>query len=283
MPDPCTSATCSASPPSSASARGKSVWSRLGPARWLAIAWATLPAIAGITLLGSIGVVSDWLLARPEVGLTIYIAVFVLSAGLGLLPTYAQAILGGWVFGFAYGWPAALAGFTGAALVGYLVARTVSRDRVERVVADNPKAHAIRDSLVGGGFWRTLGIVTLLRVPPNSPFALTNLAMASTGVAVAPFAIGTLLGMAPRTAAAIYLGAAGAAEGARDIQDLAANGTGWGFKLATFAAMLVVLAIVSAIAKRALARINAACTTTPPPAPARDEADAAAATAAARP
>ena len=72
------------------------------------------------------------------------------------------------------GWPraaAALVGFTGGGLLGYQVARRVSKDRVEELIEGNPKARAIRDALRRRGPWRTLLVVTLLRLPPNSPFA----------------------------------------------------------------------------------------------------------------
>ena len=81
------------------------------------------------------------------------------AAGLGFLPTYAQSILGGWVFGVALGLPAALVGFTGEAWLGYEIARRVSKDRVEELIERNPKARVIRDALVGRGPWRTLLVV----------------------------------------------------------------------------------------------------------------------------
>ena len=68
----------------------------------LALAWVTLPALFGFWLLAEIGNVSDWF-DRWEIdhglviSLLVYVAVFALSSGLGLLPTYAQAFLGGWV------------------------------------------------------------------------------------------------------------------------------------------------------------------------------------------
>ena len=183
------------------------VFRRLGPAGYLAVAWAAVPALGGFVLLANIGSVSAWLQDNQGLGLGLYIAIFIVSAGFGLLPTYAQALLGGWAFGLVLGFPVALAGITGAAVVGYITARLASNDRAERLIAENPKARAVRDALIGHGFWKTLGIVTLLRVPPNSPFALTNLVMASTGVPKRIFVLGTAVGMAPRTGIAVWLAA----------------------------------------------------------------------------
>jgi uncharacterized membrane protein YdjX (TVP38/TMEM64 family) len=152
----------------------------------------------------------------------IYAAAFALCTGLALLPTYAQSGLAGYTFGLVHGSAASIAGFVGGSLIGYAIARRVSGERVVRLAEENPKFAAIRRALVGedagspeggrGGsdrphhFWRTLGLVALLRVPPNSPFALMNLAMASLRVPKWPFVIGTAIGMAPRTILAAAVG-----------------------------------------------------------------------------
>jgi len=54
---------------------------------------------------------------------------------------------------------------------------------------------------------RTLLVVALLRVPPNGPFAMTNLLLAATQVRWAPYLIGSMLGLTPRVAAAVIVGA----------------------------------------------------------------------------
>ncbi len=233
----------------------RSVWQRLGPAGILGILWATLPALCGFYLLAQLGPVSEYLRSHGTTGVLLYVFAFIVSAGLGLLPTYAQAVLGGWVFGFELGLPAALAGFTGAAIVGYCVARFVSRDRVAKVIAEHPKSAAISEALIGHGFARTLGIVALLRLPPNSPFALTNLAMAGSGVAPTPYALGTLIGMTPRTAVAVFFAAAAASSGAKDIQSFVRDGLGLGVFIGGIVVMCIVLAIIGSIANRAIERV----------------------------
>jgi uncharacterized membrane protein YdjX (TVP38/TMEM64 family) len=49
-------------------------------------------------------------------------------------------------------------------------------------------------------------MIALLRLPPNSPFALTNLAMSAAKVPFLAFIVGTVIGMAPRTAIAVVIG-----------------------------------------------------------------------------
>lgn len=190
------------------------VLKRLGPAAWLGIAWAVFPGVMGILLLTNMDMATRVLIGTPEhpglpfmAGLAVYIAVFVVSAGLGLLPTYSQAILAGFAFRIPWGFPAALLGFGGASVIGYFIAATVARKRIENEMQKYPKAEIVRDAFIRHGFLRALVILTLLRVPPNSPFALTNYAMSVSGVRLVPFLIATLVGMAPRTFAAVWIGA----------------------------------------------------------------------------
>ncbi len=230
------------------------VFRKLGPAGYLAVAWTTVPIVGSILLWIKMGAIGDWLRGHEGMGVGIYIAVFVCSAGFGLLPTYAQAILAGWAFGVAVGVPAAIAGVTGAALVGYIAARLASEDRAERMIAENPKAKAISDALIGHGFWKSLGIVTLLRLPINSPFALTNLVMASAGVPKRIFLIGTAVGMAPRTALAVYL-AAGVQELSKSAMDEAKPK--W-VTIAAIGSAIVVFGFIAWIANRAVQKVTAA-------------------------
>jgi uncharacterized membrane protein YdjX (TVP38/TMEM64 family) len=211
--------------------------------------------VCGVALLASLGPISEWLLYHRPLGLALYTVVFVLGAGLGFLPTYAQSILGGWVFGVAAGLPAALLGFTGGGWIGYAVARRVSSDRVEALIARNEKARAIRDALVGRGALRTFLVVALLRLPPNSPFALTNLVMATTGVPLPAFLAGTLVGMAPRTTVAVSLAAAAAATGAEDIQTFVRH-RGPLLLVAGIVGAAAVLGVLGAIARRALRHVT---------------------------
>jgi len=226
----------------------------------LAVAWAVLPATMGFVLLSQIEPVSAWLLANPFQGFVLYVIAFAVTSGLGLLPTYAQSVLGGWVFGpligIAGGTSGALLGFAGGALIGYIVSRLVARNRVEKWIEGRAKADAVRQALVGRGFWPTLGIVALVRLPPNSPFSVTNLALASTGVPLPAYLAGTVLGMTPRTALAVGLAAAAAATGAQDIQSFIRE-QGWLPFVIGLAALLGAIGVIGVIAKRALDRVSA--------------------------
>lgn len=228
-----------------------SLFKRSGAAGPLAIVAATMPAVGGFLLLGSLNYVGPWLRSYEVQGLFLYAFAFAVLAGLALLPTYAQAVLGGWAFGFAAGFPAALAGFFGGSLIGYGVARGATGDRVERIINEHPRWRAVREALVGSGFWKTLAIVTLVRLPPNSPFALTNLVMAAAKVPRTPYLLGTLIGMAPRTGVAVYI-----ASQVQSLTDAAQERPRW-LIVAGIVLTLVVIAVIGHISKRALDRFTA--------------------------
>ena len=211
-----------------------------------------LPPMSGIILLANINAAGAWLRSHEQEGVTTYVIGFAVLAGLALLPTYASAFLGGWAFGFDVGFPAALCGFAGGALIAYAVCRPTAGNRIEAIIAEKPKWKAVRDALVGGGPLKTLCIVTLLRIPPNSPFALTNLVLSSVKVPLWIFLLGTLVGMAPRTAVIVLI--------ASKLQDQVANKAakqvpGW-IILGGGVLSLVVLGVVGLIAQKALAKMT---------------------------
>jgi len=186
---------------------------RMGAFEWMAILALFMPAVAGVVLLSNMSAISSWFAGQGEWGVAIYIVGFAVLSGFALLPTYAQAALGGYVFGVSIGVPAAMCGFLGGAIIAYELGRMSSRDRIDRMIEAKPKWAAVRRALTGrqrdgsASLLKSVGTVTLLRLPPNSPFALMNLLMSSVKVPRLPYYIGTLVGMLPRTALVVVLGA----------------------------------------------------------------------------
>lgn len=93
--------------------------------------------------------------------------------------------------------------------------------------------------------------MTLIRLPPNSPFALTNLALGVTRVPLTTVLLATLLGLAPRTALAVYL-AAGVEEQFRAEKPPKL----WMF-IVTAALTIIIVVVIGQIAKGALTRVAA--------------------------
>lgn len=234
---------------------------RLGPAGPIAVAAAFLPALGGVFLLINIRDIGGWLKDHGIQGVAAYIACFALAGGFALLPTYAQAILGGWAFGLAVGYPAAMLGFVLAAMIGYELSLKASGDRVLRLIEEQPRWKVVVDSLVHRGFWRTFLIVSLVRLPPNSPFAITNLVLASTKVPRLPYLLGTLVGMAPRTGLAVSIGAGLGELLTKDaINDAKRQYVFWGI-----GAAIAVVLIIGHLGKKALERVSAPPTGSPDP------------------
>ena len=68
----------------------KTVLRRLGPVGPLALIAASLPAIGGFVLLGTLTWFAPWLRSHGELGIVLYILGFAVLAGLAVLPTYDE-------------------------------------------------------------------------------------------------------------------------------------------------------------------------------------------------
>lgn len=215
----------------------------------MALAASTLPPLGSILLFWNITPVSKWLQSHSSLGPSIYTAAFIVLGALALMPTYAFALLGGWAFGFSVGYAAALAGFLGASALAYWIGIRGSGDRLVTLLEENIRWRAVYRALLCRGFARTLLLVTLLRLPPNSPFAVTNLVLSAGKTNLLAYLLGTLLGMAPRTGLAVYLGSHLSGEFRKP--DVA-----W-LPWAGMAAALVVIIIIGRIARNAIERATA--------------------------
>jgi uncharacterized membrane protein YdjX (TVP38/TMEM64 family) len=186
----------------------------------LAVAWFTLPLGFSVLMFAYLGEATEWFRAQGQAGVAIAMVAFAVCAGIGLLPTYAQAVLAGWIFGFATGVPVSVVGYVGGALLGWGLSSAVAGDAIRARIDVHPKWRVVRSALVDASAARTAGLVALLRFPPNSPFAFTNLVLAATGVRFWPMMAGSVAGMLPRTAVAVWVGAQGAATGATNLREL---------------------------------------------------------------
>lgn len=230
---------------------------RLGPATVLAALSAIGPLLGTLVLWWYAEPIKAWLHAQGDAAIPLFVLGFTLTAGLALLPTYAQAGLAGWAFGFRDGFMATMSGVFGAALLGYIVARLASGERATRLIREHPRWQVVYQALLGGGMLKTLGIVTLLRLPPNSPFALCNLLLAATRVPWHTYLLGTVFGLGPRTALVCYTAARLSDPDVKDDRL---------FWWAGIGITVVVLVVIGSIANRALGRFTGGAPPVPPPA-----------------
>lgn len=194
-----------------------------GQANWLAVAKEFSPrvyalVIVSLTLPGFLGMyiliqsaffpehVRPWIESAGVMGAVAFALAFALTTGSAILPTYALSFAAGVMLGWEAGALVAVSGVTVGALIGYGWGGLLGRSDVMGVIEKHERARLVRSALLDRSLRDETFMVGLLRFPPNSPFALTNLAMSSTAVGLLPFIIGTAFGMAPRTLFAVYMG-----------------------------------------------------------------------------
>lgn len=130
--------------------------------------------------------------------------VFVLLyAGLtvALVPGSVLTLAGGLLFGAVTGSLASIVGATVGATLAFVVARSVGRGAVERLVSGRA---ARVDRWLGD---RGLLAVVTLRLVPLVPFAIANYAAGVTAVRLRDFVAGTAIGIVPGAVAYTVLGA----------------------------------------------------------------------------
>ncbi len=174
---------------------------------------------------------------HPGLPTALIFAALYAAVTLAPLPKAVFTIAAGMLFGV----PAAVAIVLTGALVGAVAAfylgRVLGRHAAERFVGRH--LIGLDALLVRRGLWAVAG----LRLIPLVPFTAMNYLSGLTALRLAPYAIGSLLGMAPGTAAYVVVGAYGAAPGS------------WPF-LAALAGLLALTAagVVAAARNRRLRR-----------------------------
>jgi len=123
------------------------------------------------------------------------------------VPASVLTIGAGALFGIVGGSIVVAIGATLAATLAFLLARTVLRKRIERMVARNPKFVAVDRAIAREG----AKIVVLVRLAAVFPFLFVNYAFGLTGIGTLRYIAATFLGILPGTIAFVYIGAAGAA------------------------------------------------------------------------
>jgi uncharacterized membrane protein YdjX (TVP38/TMEM64 family) len=185
---------------------------RLGPVVGsLAILACTAPAIAGFALFSGSLVKPDAIrsfldslgVGAPYAGA----ALFAVLTGCALAPTWAFSFASGAIFhSFPLAGGIAMFGVTAGAVIGYALATLLARKRVMQTIDEHERARIIRKALLDRGILTETFIITLIRVPPNSPFALTNFTLAAARANPIAYVVGTFIGIAPRTLFAVWLG-----------------------------------------------------------------------------
>lgn len=171
------------------------------------------------------------------------------AAVVAFVPGSLLTLAAGAIFGFTEGVIYVFLAATLGASLAFGLARSVARRSIEQRLAGNARFAAI-DRAVGQAGLR---IVVLLRLSPVFPFNLLNYALGLTQVRFRDYLVASL-GMLPGTIAYVYYGrvagsVASAASGAVDTGGVGA----WTLRLVGVAAAIAVTAVVTRVARRALA------------------------------
>lgn len=227
----------------------KNYLDELGKLTPIAFVTTFLPFVGSAVLITFSDPISDWFKANFVVGSVVYVLFVIFFCGFALLPTNVIGVICGWAFGFWFGITLHIFAIAGAASVSYLIHRRIAGKRLTEVFEHHPKANTIYNALVKQSYWRTTLLICLLRLSPAMPFALTNFLMTSARVPYSSFAIGTLVGMFPRSAAVVFFGSGLAILDFDNPNDI------W---LLVFGIIATIVSIifVGVVSKRALARMT---------------------------
>jgi len=180
-----------------------------------------------------------WVRGIGPIGYVVYALAYAVCC-VFLIPALALTLGAGAIFGFTAGSLVVLAGATLGATLAFILARTVLRQRVERMTEGNAKFRALDRAITAEG----TKILWLVRLSGFPPFTWVNYAFGLTGVRLLPYVLITFIGIIPGTLAFTWAGAAGAA---------ALTGTGNRIALiATAVGALAVALFVGRIALKAI-------------------------------
>ncbi|MCU0237855.1 MAG: VTT domain-containing protein [Pyrinomonadaceae bacterium] len=227
----------------------KSVKKDFGKIGSMAGLTAFLPIVGSAVLIALVYQISPWLQQNKEIGIFLFVTLMSILSGFALLATNVLGIVSGFAFSFQLGLIAQMLGIIGASSIMYLLAKRYATKNFLSTIEERPKMKAIHKALLDDNIWKTLMIITLVRLSPALPFALTNFMISAAGISFKTFIIGTVLGMLPRASAVVFVGSS------LSELNLSQPQESWVIILGIIATILAVI-VVSIISKRALNRLT---------------------------
>jgi uncharacterized membrane protein YdjX (TVP38/TMEM64 family) len=165
----------------------------------------------------------------------LFLLAHVIATAIGL-PGTILVVTGGAVFGLVWGTIWSTIGATLGAIAAFSIARFLLRDWIEERFGHHSAMQSLKQMLSCYHF----NCVLAVRFAPISPFNLVNFLFGVTPVDFKPYAVGTLLGIIPGTAAYTWLGVSGLK---------AFQGQGWAELLAALC-VLMLLSLLPILLKR---------------------------------
>jgi len=189
--------------------------------------------------------VPPFVAALGPLGPFVFFALFVLVECFSL-PGAPLMMASGPLFGMGVGCLISVLSLVVAATISFLLARTVLRPQLKKLVKGNRTFDDINAAVQADGF----KIIFLLRLAPLLPFALSNYAYGVSNVAFSDFFFATLLGVLPGSCATVYI-ASTAAEMAAEQES---RQIPWYVSILAAIGTILVLKLVTDTARNAVRR-----------------------------
>jgi len=166
------------------------------------------------------------------------------------VPATILALGGGYLFGLPIGFIADSIGSTIGCTAAFLVGKTIGRSYVASKLNDYPQFQAVSIATQRSGF----KIVFLLRLVPLLPFNMLNYLLSVTPIGLGQYMLASWIGMMPITFGLVYIGTT-----IKDLSDVTHSWSEismarWILLTAGLLASVVLIFLVTQIAKRSLAK-----------------------------
>lgn len=207
-----------------------------------------LPTIGSLLMLTVIYQISPWLQNNQQIGFLFFVSFMTIFSGLALIATNILGVVSGFAFDFQIGVVAQMTGLVGASTLMFLLTSRYISKNFLATIEKKPKLKAIHHALLNESVFKTLLIITLIRLSPAMPFAGTNFIISASGVSFRTFILGTILGMSPRATALVFVGSSLSELNFSEPQEA------WLVILGIVATILSII-VISIVGKRALNKL----------------------------
>lgn len=199
---------------------------------------------------------NDWVGQMGAAGILIFIG-FYAAATVLLVPGSILTIGAGFAFGLWKSFLAVSAGSTLGAVLAFLVARFVARDKIEAIAQRNEKFRRIDNAIGKEG----AKLIFLLRLSPVIPFSASNVFYGLTAVKFWPYVLASWIGMMPGAFLYVYIGVASkaAVSAVADSEVIRRGWQYWTFTSIGLIATIVVTIWATKIVRDALDRTKTVC------------------------
>jgi uncharacterized membrane protein YdjX (TVP38/TMEM64 family) len=125
----------------------------------------------------------------------------VFVAASGILPASLLGIAAGAIYGLVWGFILAAVSTMAGAEFAFVLARSLFRPTVERLMATRPRLRNF-DALIARDGWR---LVSLLRISPVMPFSITSYMLGLSSIDLRGYTVGTLASL-PALCGYVFIG-----------------------------------------------------------------------------